>query len=134
MSWMQVHTFGHAPSRQIMVRASPDEPYHALAPRSRAGLGPSPISQGGFQQLPALDPSPSKAVHYDKASGMWVADEAEADIQTEAGQEPHSLDACTAHPPAMAHNSPRQHQASPSSFGGVASDSADCLQACLHLV
>ena len=112
MSWMQVHTFGHAPSRQIMVRASPDEPYHALHPRSRAGLGPSPIAQGGVQQLPALDLSPSKAVHYDKASGMWVADEAEADMENEAGQEPQSPDACTAHPPAMAHNSPREHQAS----------------------
>ena len=88
---MQVHTFGHAPSRQIMVRASPDEPYHAVSPRARAA-GPPPAGPlRGVQQLPVVDPAPSQLVHYDKGSGMWVADPAGTEADSEGSQEPGAL-------------------------------------------
>ena len=88
---MQVHTFGHAPSRQIMVRASPDEPYQAVSPRAHAaGLPPAGLL-GGVQQLPVVDPAPSQLVHYDKGSGMWVTDPAGTEADSEGSQEPRGL-------------------------------------------
>lgn len=84
---MQVHTFGQAPSRQIMVRPSPDEPYQAVSPRSMVAGLPSSGQRGGVQQLPIVEPTASKAVHYDKASGMWIADQPRAEGESEGTQE-----------------------------------------------
>ncbi len=85
---MQVHTFGHAPSRQIMVRASPDEPYHAVSPRAQSAAPPPAGLPRGVQQLPAVEPSPTKLVHYDKGSGMWLTDPAGVEADSEGSQEP----------------------------------------------
>lgn len=103
---MQVHTFGHAPARQIMVRASPDEPYHAVAPFSetpRPWLG---AQQGGVQQLPVVEASPAKPVHFDRASGMWVAEQGEEDRASGGSQEPQGMSPRTAHASAEAKNNP----------------------------
>ena len=85
---MQVHTFGHAPSRQIMVRASPDEPYHAVSPRSQSAGAPPAAPLRGVKQLPVVEPSPTQLVHYDKGSGMWVADPSGVEADSEGNQEP----------------------------------------------
>lgn len=85
---VQVHTFGHAPSRQIMVRASPDEPYHAVSPRSQSAGAPPAGPLRGVKQLPAVEPSPTQLVHYDKGSGMWVADPAWVEADSKGTQEP----------------------------------------------
>ena len=85
---MQMHTFGHAPSRQIMVRASPDEPYLAVSPRAQSAVPPPAGLPRGVQQLPAVDPSPTKLVHYDKGSGMWLTDPAGVAVTGEGSQEP----------------------------------------------